>query len=106
MVQEAEEAGVIEGHERELISGIMRLADRQVRGVMTPRREVDWLDANAPEAEIRARLIATPHTRLLVGEGTIDRILGVNFWPPTRQPSSRRRLPATSTATISASGRQ
>jgi putative hemolysin len=77
VVQEAEEAGVIEGHERELISGIMRLADRQVRGVMTPRREVDWLDANAPEAEIRARLIATPHTRLLVGEGTIDRILGV-----------------------------
>ena len=34
VVQEAEEAGVIEGKERELISGIMRLADRQVRGVI------------------------------------------------------------------------
>jgi putative hemolysin len=77
VVQEAEEAGVIEGKERELISGIMRLADRQVRGVMTPRPQVDWIDLNATEADVRARLIATPHSRLLVGEGSIDRIVGV-----------------------------
>ncbi|MCG2839362.1 hemolysin family protein [Sandaracinobacter sp. RS1-74] len=77
VVQEAEQAGVIEGEERELISGIMRLADRQVRGVMTPRREVDWLDASAPDEAVRARLISTPHTRLVVAEGTIDHILGV-----------------------------
>ena len=77
VVQEAEVAGVIEGKERELISGIMRLADRPVRGVMTPRPEVDWLDVKAPEAEVRARLIATPHSRLLVGDGSIDRIIGV-----------------------------
>jgi putative hemolysin len=77
VVQEAETAGVIEGKERELISGIMRLADRQVRGVMTPRPEVDWIDIKAPDAEVRARLIATPHSRLLVGEGAIDRIVGV-----------------------------
>lgn len=77
VVQEAEEAGVIEGKERELISGIMRLADRQVRGVMTPRPEVDWIDLKASEADVRARLIATPHSRLLVGEGSIDRIVGV-----------------------------
>jgi putative hemolysin len=77
VVQEAEEAGVIEGKERELISGIMRLADRQVRGVMTPRPQVDWIDLKASEADVRARLIATPHSRLLVGEGSIDRIVGV-----------------------------
>jgi putative hemolysin len=77
VVQEAEEAGVIEGKERELISGIMRLADRQVRGVMTPRPEVDWIDINASDADVRARLISTPHTRIVVGEGSIDRILGV-----------------------------
>ena len=77
VVQEAEQAGVIEGKERELISGIMRLADRQVRGVMTPRPQVDWIDLKASEADVRARLIATPHSRLLVGEGSIDRIVGV-----------------------------
>lgn len=77
VVQEAEDAGVIEGKERELISGIMRLADRQVRGVMTPRPEVDWIDIAASAQDVRDRLIATPHTRLVVGEGSIDRIVGV-----------------------------
>ncbi|WP_199555508.1 hemolysin family protein [Sandaracinobacteroides hominis] len=77
VVQEAEEAGVIEGKERELISGIMRLADRQVRGVMTPRPEVDWLDIGASAEDVRARLVSTPHTRLLVGEGSIDKVVGV-----------------------------
>lgn len=77
VVQEAEEAGVIEGEERELISGILRFADRPVRGLMTPRREVDWLNMAASEADMRRQLMTTPHTRLLVGDGSVDRIIGV-----------------------------
>lgn len=77
VVAEAESAGVIEGKERELISGIMRFADRQVRGVMTPRPEVDWIDIAASIDDVRARLISTPHSRLVAGEGSIDRIVGV-----------------------------
>lgn len=77
VVQEAEEAGVIEGEERELISGILRFADRPVRGLMTPRREVDWLDLQAPADVVRQQLVSTPHTRLLVADGSIDRIAGV-----------------------------
>jgi putative hemolysin len=60
-----------------MISGVMRLAGRPVRGVMTPRTDVDWLDADADPEELRQALIATPHTRLPLGEGSVDRILGV-----------------------------
>ncbi len=77
VVQEAETAGVIEQSERQMISGIMRLADRRVRGVMTPRGEIDWIDADAGDAAIRAHLAATPHTRLPVARGSIDAIIGV-----------------------------
>ncbi len=77
VVAEAETAGVIEEQEHSMITGVMRLADRQVRGVMTPRGQVEWLDADATEAETRAALVATPHTRLLVANGSIDDILGV-----------------------------
>lgn len=77
VVAEAESAGIIEGKERELIAGIMRLADRQVRGVMTPRPEVDWIDIKASPQALREKLIATPHTRLAVAEGSVDRIVGV-----------------------------
>ena len=77
LVDEAETAGVIEAGERQMIAGIMRLADRRVRGVMTPRGEVDWIDAEAGEAAIRAHLARTPHTRLPVARGTVDDIIGV-----------------------------
>jgi putative hemolysin len=77
IVAEASKSGVIEEHERSLISGVVRLADRPVREVMTPRTEVDWLDCRADPADIRATLAATQHTRLPVGDGSIDTVLGV-----------------------------
>jgi putative hemolysin len=77
LIAEAEGAGVLESGERRLISGVLRLGDRPVRGLMTPRTDVDWIDANADAAEIRARLLSGPHTRLPVGDGSADDLLGV-----------------------------
>lgn len=53
LVAEAERAGVIEPDERAMISGVMRLGDRPVRGVMTPRREVDMIDLSNDPDEVR-----------------------------------------------------
>src|SRR3546814_18421320 len=64
IVAEAQSAGVIDESERAMISSVMRLADRPVRGLMTPRTDVDWLDVDADEAEIRPRPGETPHHRL------------------------------------------
>ncbi len=77
LIGEAESAGVIEKGEREMIAGVMRLADRAVIGLMTPRIDVDWIDINGSEQEIRQRLISTPHSRLPVGEGSLDHSIGV-----------------------------
>lgn len=77
IVAEASKSGVIEEHERSIISGVVRLADRPVREVMTPRTEVDWLDAGLDDAAIRARLLETTHSRLPVAEGSIDAVIGV-----------------------------
>ncbi len=77
LIAEAESAGVLESGEREMISGVMRLADRAVVGLMTPRTDVDWINVTATESEIKARLITTPHSRLPVGDGSADRMIGV-----------------------------
>ena len=77
IVAEASKSGVIEEHERSIISGVVRLADRPVREVMTPRTEVDWLDSGLDDAAIRAKLLATPHSRLPVADGSIDAVIGV-----------------------------
>jgi len=77
MIAEAETAGILEEGEREMIAGVMRLADRAVAGLMTPRTDVDWINIDASEDEIRQRLISTPHSRLPVGEGSPDALIGV-----------------------------
>lgn len=74
---DATRTGVIEEQERAILSGIMRLADRPVRELMTPRTEVDWLDVDADEQEIRAVIAASPHSLLPVAEGSPDKVLGV-----------------------------
>ena len=77
IVAEASKSGVIEESERAIISGVVRLADRPVREVMTPRTEIDWIDVNADEAAVRAQLLSTPHSRIPVAEGSVDEIIGV-----------------------------
>nr|WP_314441996.1 hemolysin family protein [uncultured Sphingomonas sp.] len=77
VVAEAQTAGVLEESERAIISGIVRLADRPVREVMTPRTEVDWIDIASTPQELRAALADTPHSRLPVAEGSIEAIVGV-----------------------------
>ena len=77
LIADAESAGVIEKGERHLISGVMRLSDRAVRGLMTPRTDVDWVDVLAPAEQIQERLISTQHSRLPAAEGSLDQTLGV-----------------------------
>src|SRR5688572_19847059 len=77
VVAEAQTAGVLEESERAIISGIVRLADRPVREVMTPRTEIDWLDVECGLEEIRVALTQTPHSRLPVARGSVDDIVGV-----------------------------
>jgi putative hemolysin len=74
---EATRSGVIEEEERAILSGVMRLGDRMVRELMTPRTEIDWLDAGASEADIREAIAGSPHSLLPVAEGSVDKVLGV-----------------------------
>jgi len=77
VVAEAQTAGVLEESERAIISGIVRLADRPVREVMTPRMEVDWIDVNVTPAQVREALLETQHSRIPVADGSIENVVGV-----------------------------
>jgi putative hemolysin len=77
VVAEAQTAGVLEEDERAMISGIVRLADRPVREVMTPRTEIDWIDVDATPEEIRQTLLESPHSRIPVADGAVENIVGV-----------------------------
>ncbi len=77
IVAEASKSGVIEESERAIISGVVRLADRPVREVMTPRTEIDWIDVGASQGDVQQQLRDTPHSRILVAQGSVDEIIGV-----------------------------
>ncbi len=79
VLAEAQSAGVIETEEQAMISGVMRLADRTARGLMTPRRDVEVVDIEDTPEEIRETLRKTQHSRLPVRTGNSDEIIGVLF---------------------------
>jgi putative hemolysin len=74
---EATHAGIIEEHEHKVIAGVVRLADRPVREVMTPRTQVDWIAVGATADDVRDRLLNSLHTRLPVMGESVDQVLGV-----------------------------
>jgi CBS domain-containing protein len=79
LLAEAHEGGIIETEEQEMLSGVMRLADRSARALMTPRRDVEMLDLDAaPDDTLQAiRRIARP--RIPVRNPDTDEVLGVLY---------------------------
>lgn len=77
LVREAESAGVLEPGEREMIAGVMRLGDRPVGAVMTPRTDVEEVDLNDDPETIRKMLTKSPHSRWPVSDGDREHPIGV-----------------------------
>ena len=77
MIAEGTASGVFEEAERDMIDGVLRLADRSVRSVMTPRLEVIWLDPQDDIEAMRTEIIDSGHSRFPVARGTLDEFEGV-----------------------------
>ncbi|WP_449396957.1 hemolysin family protein [Devosia riboflavina] len=77
IIAEATSAGVFETEEHSMISGVMRLADRSARGLMTPRLDVVSIDVEDSFEDNLKIILGTSHSQVLVQEGNADSILGV-----------------------------
>ena len=77
LIAEATAAGVVERAEQAMISGVMRLADRPVGAVMTPRLAIVWLDLDDPPAALLHTIRAHRFPRFPAGRGAIDEVQGV-----------------------------
>ncbi|WP_298225396.1 hemolysin family protein [Acidocella sp.] len=77
LLVEGAETGVLETEERDIIERVLRLADKPVRAIMTPRTEIIWLDRSAAREDIIARLRAASHSRFVVCDGSVDNVAGI-----------------------------
>ena len=63
--------------ERYMINGVLTLASRSIRSIMTPRGDISWVDVERPLDEIRIQLLDTPHSMFPICRGELDEIIGV-----------------------------
>jgi CBS domain containing-hemolysin-like protein len=63
--------------ERNMVSGVLTLAERSIRSIMTPRGEVSWINIDDDESTVRRQLLEAPHSFFPVCRETLDEVLGI-----------------------------
>ena len=77
LLVEGERAGIFEEKERELVGRALRLDDRPVRELMTPRPRIIWLDTEDPPQEHRRLIVEHRHSYYPVARGDLDNLVGL-----------------------------
>ncbi|HUH30208.1 MAG TPA: hemolysin family protein, partial [Rhodanobacter sp.] len=77
LVAESAEQGVLDADEHNMVNRVLRLGDRTVDSVMTPRVRIAWLDMAASRAENLEVLRDTPYSRYPVYRGDESDVVGV-----------------------------
>ncbi len=77
LVSESHEQGLIDDDERNMMQRVMRLGDRTVESIMTPRTRIVWLDANASFQDNLSEMRETPYSRYPVYRGSDADVLGL-----------------------------
>ena len=77
LVTESQEAGLLQETQQEVVVRALDIGNRRIGDIMTPRTEVDWIDADDDREEILKTILESRHEQLLLAQGSIDELLGV-----------------------------
>lgn len=77
LIQASQEAGILESGQQEVVARVLSIGDRRISDIMTPRRDVDWIDPDDDAKETLKIIRECRHEQLLVGRGGIDEPLGM-----------------------------
>jgi putative hemolysin len=77
LIEEGTRAGVFMPSEQEMVAEVLRLSDRTVSEIMTPRKQVTWLDIQKSLEENLRKVMTSIHNYYPVADGTLDHVLGI-----------------------------
>ncbi|MEM7202326.1 MAG: hemolysin family protein [Planctomycetota bacterium] len=77
LVQRARAHGEVSGTELRLIHAVFDFDEMLCRQIMLPRGEIVWFDAGWTTGECVAEALRSRHSRYPVGDGSLDRVIGV-----------------------------
>lgn len=76
LVREGAQTGQVEHVEREMIERVLRLGDQRVAALMTPRKDILWIDPDDTTDDMVETVVSGHHTVYPVARGDLDHMLG------------------------------
>jgi putative hemolysin len=77
LLREGMQTGVFESAEKDIVERTFRLSDKKVNTLMTPRKEIIWLDVDSSFKTIRGKITDSPHAHFPICRDTIDKVIGI-----------------------------
>jgi putative hemolysin len=77
LISQGAETGAVGAAEETIVQRVFQLGDQRVAAIMTPRPDIEWIDVDASEEELREFLASHAHTQFVVCHGGLDEVLGI-----------------------------
>jgi putative hemolysin len=77
LISQGAETGAVGATEENIVQRVFQLGDQRVAAIMTPRPDIEWIDVDAGQEELREFLASHSHTRFVVCHGNLDEVLGI-----------------------------
>lgn len=77
LIQQGTQAGVFEAVEQDMVQAVLRLGDRRVDSLMTPRTEITWLDLTDPDEVNCQKILNSNYSRYPAVVGSLDHVVGI-----------------------------
>jgi len=77
LISQGAETGAVGATEENIVQRVFQLGDQRVAAIMTPRPDIEWIDVDAGEEELREFLASHAHTQFVVCHGGLDEVLGI-----------------------------
>jgi putative hemolysin len=76
LIEQGTQEGIFEESEQDMIEGVLRMGERSISMLMTPRTQINWLDLAASSEEIEQEIETHRHSVFPVAENSLNNLLG------------------------------
>ena len=77
LVAASRSAGLVDQAQQDVVERAFAMGNRRVRSIMTPRHDVDWVDANGSTVDILRGVRHGRHEQIVVAKGALDDVVGI-----------------------------
>lgn len=77
LLHEGTQVGIFDAAEKDIVERTLKLGDKRIQTLMTPRKEITWLDIDSSFKTIRNKIVNSPYAYYPVCRNNLDKVLGI-----------------------------